>query len=45
MSTGDPFTLDPLGLIKAIAARITGDAYWIVKISFHPEMVRLPRRR
>jgi hypothetical protein len=37
MSTSDPYALDPFGFIKAMAASIRGDAYWIVKLAFHPE--------
>jgi hypothetical protein len=37
MSTGDPYDLDVTGLIKAMGVHIRGDAYWIVKLAFHPE--------
>ncbi|MDR2663070.1 MAG: hypothetical protein LBC31_08750 [Treponema sp.] len=37
MSTDDPHALDVTGPIKAMGKHIQGDAYWIVKLAFHPE--------
>jgi hypothetical protein len=37
MSTDDPYALDFAGLVTAMGKRIQGDAYWIVKLAFHPE--------
>jgi len=44
MSTDDPYALDPWGFIRAMASRIKGDAYWIVKLAFHLELAKLLRK-
>jgi hypothetical protein len=34
---GFSIVLDFIGLIKTMGEHIQGDAYWIVKLAFHPE--------
>jgi hypothetical protein len=41
LSTNNPFVLDLSGYLKFITAWVKGDAYWIVKLAFHPEMAGL----
>jgi hypothetical protein len=37
MSTDDPYPFNLARYIADAGRRITGDAYWIVKLAFHPE--------
>jgi hypothetical protein len=44
MSFSDPSLLDIKGFFIEAGKRIQSDAYWIVKLAFHPEMASLLRR-